>query len=135
MKHQLSFANVNILSESIAEVIVHPDIEISIEMVEEYHDFLTKHFPQSFAVLVNKINAYDYSFEAKLSLASHENLKAIAVVNYTEQCEKTTQQISAMRQIDGWNLKTFSGLELGWQQGLEWLEGELNLSGINDSVV
>ncbi len=127
MKHQLSFANINILSESIAEVIVHPNIEISIEMVEEYHDFLTKQFPRNFAVLVNKINAYDYSFEAKLCLASHENLKAIAVVNYTDQSKEITQQISAMRQIDGWNLKIFSGLDLGWQQGLEWLETELDL--------
>jgi hypothetical protein len=126
MNHNLSFAKVNIISENIAEVIVRQDIEISLEMSEEYDDFLTHNFPNNFALLVNKINQYDFSFEAKLSMASHENLKAIAVVTYTKEGKLSVEKLAAMRQLDGWNVKVFDGLNLGWQDGLAWLQDELN---------
>ena len=42
-------------------------------MSEEYDRFLTEVFSNNFALLVNKINQYDFSFEAKLSMASHDN--------------------------------------------------------------
>ncbi len=134
MKHQLSFASITIISDNIAEVIVDPDVEISIEMVEECYNFLNQKFPHHFALLVNKINTYNYSFEAKLSLTCHENLKAIALVCYSEQCEQSSQQILSMHTIDKWNVKVFSGYDLGWQKGLSWLEKELILSQSNDSI-
>ena len=31
-----------------------------------------------------------------------------------------------MRQLDGWNVKVFDGLNLGWQVGLDWLNSELD---------
>ena len=80
MGNQLSFAKINILSENIAEVIVKQNVEISLEMSEDYDTFLSQQFSNSFALLVNKVNRYDFSFEAKLSMASHENLTAIAVI-------------------------------------------------------
>jgi len=126
MSHNLSFAKVNILSEHIAEVIVKEGVEISLEMSEEYNDFLTEQFPENFALLINKINQYDFSFEAKLSMASHENLMAIAVITYDNQGRQSVEKVAAMRKLDGWNLKVFDGLNLGWQEGLDWLQGELN---------
>lgn len=125
MKHQLSFAKVNILSDSIAEVIVEQGAKISLEMSEEYDDFLTHKFSNNFALLVNKINQYDFSFEAKLSMASHENLMAIAVITYDNDGKHAVEKLAAMRQLDGWNLKVFDGLNLGRQEGLDWLQGEL----------
>ena len=94
-------------------------------MSEEYNNFLTEKFPNNFAVLINKINDYDFSFEAKLSMASHENLKAIAVITYDKEGTKSVEDIAAMRQLDGWNLKVFDGLNLGRKDGLTWLENEL----------
>jgi len=126
IKHQLSFAKINILHDHIAEVIVDKDIEISLEMSEEYDDFLTTLFSNNFALLVNKINQYDLSFEAKLNMASHENLTAIAVVTYDDESKKAVKKVAAMRQLDGWNLKIFNGLNLGWQDGLDWVTNELN---------
>ncbi len=125
MNHNLSFAKVIILNESVAEVIVGQGIEVSLEMSEEYNDFLAEKFPNNFAVLINKINDYDFSFEAKLNMASHENLKAIAVITYDKEGTKSVEDIAAMRQLDGWNLKVFDGLNLGRQDGLNWLENEL----------
>ena len=125
-KHQLSFAKINILNENVAEVIIDQDVVISLEMAEEYDGFLTSIFSNNFALLVNKINQYDFSFEAKLSMASHDNLTAIAVVTYDEESKAAVEEVSAMRQLDGWNLKVFDGLNLGWQEGLDWLQGELS---------
>ena len=134
-KYQLSFAKVNILSEHIAEVIVGQDVVISLEMSEEFDGFLTKIFSNNFALLINKINEYDFSFEAKLSVASHENLAAISVVTYDNQSKASVGKIAAIRQRDGWNLKVFDGLNLGWQEGLDWLQGELNSEVLNNSLV
>lgn len=125
MKHQLSFAKIKILNEHVAEVIVDQGVVISLEMSEEYDDFLTKTFSNNFALLINKVNHYDFSFEAKLSMASHENLAAIAVVSYDSESKKSVEGFAAMRKLDGWNLKVFDGLNLGWQEGLDWLNNEI----------
>jgi len=126
MKHTLSFCSINILTDAIAEVIINKDIIVSMEMVEEYEAFLSAKFTKAFGLLVNKIHTYHFSFEAKLCINSHEHLKAIAVVNYNEKGEQVTNSIVKVRAIDQWNLRTFSGLELGWQQGLDWLKKELS---------
>ncbi|PKH85753.1 hypothetical protein [Colwellia sp. Bg11-28] len=130
-KYQLSFAKINVLTEHIAEVIVSQDVVISLEMSEEYDDFLTKLFSSNFALLINKINQYDFSFEAKVSVASHQNLAAIAVVTYDNESKASVGKIGAIRQRDGWNLKVFDGLNLGWQEGLDWLHGELSNEALN----
>lgn len=125
MKYKLSFATINLIKDNIIEVIVDAGVEISMEMAEEYEDFLAELFDDDFAVLVNKINHYDYTFEAKLTIASHEKLKAIAVISYDDEASKKVDEMSKLRQLDGWNLKVFSGLNLGWQDGVDWLEQEL----------
>jgi len=114
------------LDENIAEIIVNKSVEISIEMVEEYDEFLLTHFSSDFGLLINKINDYNYSFEAKLSIASNEHLKVMAVVNYSNESEELTQKIKNLRAVDDWNLKNFSGLDLGWQQAYDWLKEELS---------
>lgn len=126
MKHELSFCTINILSDSIAEVIVNNDVEVSLEMVDEYEIFFAEHFSQPFGLLINKINHYHFAFEAKLSIGSDENLKAIAVIDYNQASQLITEDIAQTRKIDGWNLQSFSGLDLGWQSALEWLKKELS---------
>jgi len=126
MKNTLSFCSINILSGVIAEVIVNKDVEISMEMVEEFEAFLTKIFTEDFGLLINKVHHYSFAYEAKLSIGSHANLKAIAVIDYTEKSKLITEDIAKIRKVDGWNLCTFSGLDLGWEQGLNWLKKELS---------
>lgn len=126
MKHQLSFGNINIHNGNIAEVIINKNIEMSLEMVEECEEFFDKHFPEYFGILVNKIHAYEYTFEAKLTIGTNKRLKAIAVVNYSNASKIQSDRIAALRQMDQLNMKNFSGLELGWQQSYEWLINELS---------
>jgi len=124
-KHRLSFADINIISDSISEVIIDEGIEVSIEMIEEHDNFLTCIFKGDYGVLINKINDYSYSAEAQFIMGSSENIIAIAAVNYNEQGRKSSKAISNKRIIDQLNIRTFAGLELGWQDAFAWLKQEL----------
>ncbi|MEI6894599.1 MAG: hypothetical protein V5789_08200 [Colwellia sp.] len=125
MKHRLSFATINFLSDSIVEMIIDDDIEITIEMLEEYDLFLDQYLGSNFAMLINRINSYHCTFEAKMIAVSHGKLYAIAVVIYNKEARKEIDALLKIRAVDTLNLKVFSGLELGWQQGYEWLQDEL----------
>jgi len=125
MKHRLSFAYFNIISDNIVEVIADDGIEITLEMVEESHEFISAHFFEPFGMLINRVNNYSYSFEAQLSIASYEHLTAIAFVYYSNESKIISEKLSHIRTLDDWNYKTFSGLELGWQQAFDWLQQQL----------
>ncbi len=134
MEHELSFAKINILTDNIAEVIVEQGIEITLEMAEEYNNFLTERFPSSFALLINKVNEYTFAFEAQLTMASHLNLAAIAVITYKDEDKDSVIKLASLRALDGWNLKTFDGLNLGRQTALLWLQGQLRALSLGDSL-
>ena len=123
--YRLSFGFVNILTENIAEVIIDNNIVVSLEMVEEHDRFLTSIFNGYFGVLVNKINNYAYSPEAKLVMASIETMKAIASVNYSSKGIESTQDVVNKRSNDSLNIKTFLGLEMGGHNAYNWLTLEL----------
>jgi hypothetical protein len=125
MKHRLSFAYFNKLAGNILEIVVDDKIEISLEMIEECHQFITDHFPHEFGLLINRVNNYTYSYEAKLSIASHDKLKAMAFVYYSQQGKLLTEKLTEVRANDAWNWRIFSGVELGWQQAYSWLQQEM----------
>lgn len=135
MKHRLSFAYFNILSDNIVEVVVDENIEMTLEMVEECHQFIHTHFQESFAMLINRVNNYSYTYEAKLSIAAYENLTAMAFVYYSEESKKIAENLLALRVFDQWNYRIFSGVELGWQQAFDWLQQELaNTKLVNPAI-
>lgn len=125
MKYRLSFGFYNILADNIVEVTADEGVELTLEMVEEGSNFLEEHMTGNFAMLVNRINNYTYSYEAQLSVASHENLKALAFVCYSKESELITKKLQSNRSVDKWDYPIFSGLELGWQQAYQWLEKSL----------
>ncbi len=125
--HRLSFANISFISNDIAEVIVDNNIEVTIEMVEEFDDFLSAYDHTHLGILINRIHSYTYTFEAQFCLYSHQKIKAIALVYYSPQCRQSTQDILDLRFMDKLNLKIFSGIELSWQQAQDWLQQELHL--------
>ncbi len=125
-KYRLSFCNINILTDNIAEVIIDNNIVVTIEMVEEHDDFLCTIFNGDFGVLVNKVNTYSYTLEAKLIMGSIESMKAIASVNYSPDGTQSSQDIKDRRSNDSLNLKSFSGYEMGWQRAYDWLTLELS---------
>jgi len=125
MKHRLSFGYFNILASNILEVVVDEGVDMTLEMIEECHHFIEHNFTGNFGMLINRVNHYTYSYEAKLSIASYDNLKAIAFVYYSSDSKSITEQLYKLRALDSWNYKIFSGIELGWQQAYSWLEQQL----------
>lgn len=125
MHHQLSYATVKIIADNLAEVVVNNNIMITLEMVEEFEEFVSATFKQPFALIINKINTYNYSFEAMSCMASNENLVAMAVISYDDLMKDPINRVLELRRMDELNIKIFSGLELGWQQGRNWLLEQL----------
>lgn len=126
MQLKTSFGQINILSKRIAEVIVNQDIEITIELVEEYDEIMNQQFTGTFAVLVNRINNYTYSYEALLCLGSAQNLRVAAVISYGASNETQTKNLYSARHMDNFNIKEFSGLELGRDDAIIWLNEQLD---------
>lgn len=125
MKHRLDFAYFTVLPNNIVEVTIDNGTTLSLENVEACHEFINTHVTEDFSMLINGIHDYNFSFEAKLSVASHEKLKAIAFVYYNKNSQDEIESLLALRKVDNLNAKTYSGLELGWQEAHQWLEQEM----------
>ncbi|MDN3652841.1 hypothetical protein QWY77_08700 [Thalassotalea ponticola] len=122
MKFQMSFGVINLLNDHIAEVIIDEGTHMSLEMCEEYDELLLNIFDRPFGLLINKLNNYSYTFEAKLHIASLSHLKAMAVIHYNSEAEQKTNDLLALRETDKWNLKTFCGLQMGREKAIAWLD-------------
>jgi len=125
MKHRLSFGYFTLLTEDIVEVTIDEGVELSLEMIEECDVFLNAHIFGDFGMLINRINEYTYSFEAQLTIGSYTGLKAIAFVYYSDNSKSLIEKINVIRAYDDWNSGIFSGLELEWQQAVNWLQEQL----------
>ncbi|WP_076417183.1 hypothetical protein [Colwellia sp. UCD-KL20] len=125
MKHRLDFAYLTVLPNNIIEVVVDDGIELTLEMVEESYRILKKSMTDCFALLINNIHEFEVTFEAKLTMASHEHLKAIAFVYYNQNNKVEIENLIELRKVDKWNVKVFSGLEMGWQEAHSWLTHEM----------
>jgi len=119
--YELPFAKINILSDSIAEVIINEGVEMTLTMVEQYHEFLLLHLVSPFSLLINKVNSYTYDFDAQKNLATLKEINAMAVVAYTRSTRISTEYLksSVPRKMD-WNLKIHSDRE----EALNWLQLE-----------
>lgn len=128
-----SFGQIKFISSRLAEVIINQDVEVSIEFVEEYDAIMKTHFREPYAVLVNRINNYSYTYEALLCIGSAQNLKAAAIINYGATNARQAKDLQSVRQIDKLTIKEFSGLELGRESAIEWLEAQLHNAIIEPS--
>ncbi len=122
--YTLDFGEIIILQDDIAEVIIHEGIEMDDAIVDQYHAFLLTHLQSPFSLLINKINAYTYTFSAQLKLASLPQIHAMAVVAYNRVTEMTTESLSNMPRECSWNLKVFNNKDVA----LDWLKSEQSLS-------
>lgn len=128
-----SFGQIRFISSRLAEVIINQGVEVSIELVEEYDAIIKKHFHEPYAVLVNRINSYSYTYEALLCVGSTQNLKAAAIINYAAATAQQAKGLQSVHQIDKLIIREFSGLELGRESAIEWLEAQLHNTIIEPS--
>ncbi len=83
-KIRLSFCEISFLEDNIVEVITDKGVEINAALVEEYHNFYKNTFDCAFGVLVTKKYDYSYDFPAMLKIGDLENLKAVAVLHFSD---------------------------------------------------
>jgi len=115
--YKLPFAKIIILRDDIAEVIINDGVEMDVDMVEQYHDFLLSHLRPPFSLLINKINSYSYDFPAQEKLATLKEINAMAVVAYNLMTEVATETLASYPRKIKWNLKIFPNRE----EALSWL--------------
>lgn len=115
-QHRLSFADINILGDNLAEVIVDEGVEMTIDMVEEYHQFLLTHLIPPFSLLVNKLHSYSYDAEAQQKLANLQEIDRMAVVSYRLSTTTVTEQLTELPWNGDWNLQIFTDRDtaLAW---------------------
>ena len=124
--YMFNFGYIRIISHNMVEITVNADIEIDLEMVEEFDNFLMAQFKDDFGLIINKINDYTFSYEAQLCILSVCKLKAVALVYYCENKKKLAPHVEARRETDKLNVKAFSGYEFGHQNAHAWLIEELD---------
>ena len=128
--YELPFAKIIILQEDIAEVIINDGVEMDVDMVEQYHDFLISHLRPRFSLLINKINSYTYDFDSQTNLASLKEINAMAVVIYNHKAEVSTKSLASLSRDFEWNMKIFSGRG----DALAWLVSEQEKSSNTNQV-
>ncbi len=115
--HELPFAKIIILREDVAEVIINEGVQMDSAMVDRYHAFLLSHLRAPFSLLINKVNAYTYDFEAQKKLATLEEINVMAVVAYTRVTEIATETLASVPRAVEWKMKIFSDRD----SALDWL--------------
>jgi len=115
--YELSFAKIIVLRDDIAEVIINDAVVMNAAMVEQYHAFLRSILTSPFSLLINKINAYTYDFDAQLELATIAEINAMAVVAYSRITELTTESLASYPRSKKWNLEIF----MNRNDALAWL--------------
>ena len=119
----LGFAKMIILYDDLAELIVNNDVELNLDMVNTLHQELRSNLTSPFYLLVNKSNDYSYDFTAQHELGTLDELKAIAIVCYTEKSKKSTNFISALPRKKQWNVEIFNNRE----DSLKWLKQQKSI--------
>ena len=118
----LSFGTVTLLRQDMAEVIIDQGIEMDLDMVDEYHMFVSEFLADPCAILINKMHQYTYTFEAQLAISNLEKIKAIAAVAYSDASRIASEVLMKLPTHKQWNMKIFSDRD----QALRWLEQQLS---------
>ncbi|PIA79519.1 hypothetical protein BFR04_01355 [Gaetbulibacter sp. 4G1] len=113
----LSFGKIVILSKNLAEVIVDDGVLIDEVKVAEYHDFLLNSLESPFSLLINKKNAYSYTFSAQKNIASLKQIKAMAVVAHTTGGVMSTETLINVNGNYKLNIRVFYKRE----EAVTWL--------------
>ena len=82
--------------------------------VEEYHNFYKNNFDSAFGVLVTKKYDYSYDFPAMRKIGDLENLKAVAVLHFSD-FSKTAHMVNKIPQKSEAEYATFFRKERRYQ--------------------
>ncbi|WP_371375990.1 hypothetical protein [Thalassotalea aquiviva] len=122
MLQTLTFGQLNVISEDVVELVIDHGNDFGSAQVLELIESLELFIHTPFALLINLIKPVSVSTRSLMQLAEHEPLVAIAAVHFFTLTEATPH----LENQDKFNMRWFSGFELGRQHGLNWLALELS---------
>ncbi|WP_274476070.1 hypothetical protein [Mangrovimonas aestuarii] len=124
MVYRLPFASITLIEDDIAEVVIDEGVELAMEEVEAYHEFLTTYLKAPFSLLINKKHSYSYTFEAQQNICDIKEIRAMAVVVNNVASELATLTLSKINEHKEWNMLLFNNKA----DAKDWLYGEQGYS-------
>ena len=115
--YKLSFGVINIHHPRLAEVIINEGVVMDEEIVGQYHDFLLSNLKAPFCLLINKENAYTYTYKAQVSVADLDEIKAVGVITKSAGAVMATEMLMDMNVPLQSKMKLFGSRA----DGLAWL--------------
>ncbi|MFD0989839.1 hypothetical protein ACFQ1R_07015 [Mariniflexile jejuense] len=119
--YKLSFGEIIIIDENLAEVIVNEGVVMNDIMVDEYHDFLLSYLKAPFSLLINKKHSYAMTFSAQKTIATLKEIKAMAVLFSSVGGLMSTETLMNLGENKDLNIRLFQKREdaLNWLNSLE----------------
>lgn len=114
----LNFAKIIILENDVAEIIVNESIEMNLTHIKNMRDVLKENLSSPIYLIINKINHYSYDFESQVEIGNFIELKATAIICYSETTRQTTQFVSKIKTNKNWNMEIFSNKA----EALNWIK-------------
>jgi len=118
----LPFGKINVINPQIAEIIINEGTILDKQEVQDYNDVLRSNLKSPFSILINKENAYSYTFEAQLEMGKLNDIAYRAVVAYNHNAEMATQIIINLNKKNNWIIEVFRER----QAALNWLYTHIN---------
>ncbi|MGH1439394.1 MAG: hypothetical protein ACRBBR_04705 [Cellvibrionaceae bacterium] len=115
--HKLSFCNVTVINTDTVEITFDNGVEINLDMVNEFWDFIETKMPGKISVILNKSTSYSYEFDASIALSESDRIKNIAVVCYDEISATASEYMKKSFNKSGKNIKIFHTKK----EALDWL--------------
>lgn len=115
--HRLSFGNITVINKDIAEIILDEGIEISLDMIAEFWQFVDVNMKEEISLILNKTAPFSYKFDALMSLSETQKLKSIAVISYDQLSTTTAEYMRTAFNKSGKNIEIFESKEAA----LHWL--------------
>lgn len=114
----LPFGEIRILDSNIAELIINEGVLIDDIMIDTYRTLLQSHLSIPFSLLINKKNAYSYTFAAQMAMGNSNHIVDLrAVVVYSQSAEMATNIVMNINQDNNCNIKIFREREAA----VDWL--------------
>jgi len=120
--HHFPFCIISTLSKNCAEIVFKDGTEVTKEMLLEIHQWLSSNIDSPMYIIINKIFPHSYTFNAQMELSTLSNIKAMAMVCYSNVSQATTMIMQTATNQTLWNMKIFYDRA----DALDWIEEQQN---------
>jgi hypothetical protein len=122
-RHELKIGTVIILEDNLVEVIAKEGLEITLEILREFRQFITDNTQHPVGLLVNKQHAYTYTYETQASIGNTDIISCVALLVYSRIAEITTYSMFSTIATPNYKTKFF------WDRSsaINWLNETIQL--------